>query len=477
MYMLIYDQIHSCSMFLWLHWWSLVSQLRPACSRRRTFYWLIIVLAALCTRQDLAGVTSFVRALGLKSRCYGCLLDFFHSSALCPDHLARVWTRLILKVHPGIERCNGRIVVLADGLKKGKAGRKMPAVKLLHQSGAANTKPDFIMGHSCQALTFLGRVGQFYHAIPLCARIHEGLVFSNRDRRTLLDKLLLLLAELKLPEPVLLIADAYYASGKIIRGLFATGGQLISRVRKNACAFERAPAPGRRVRGRPLVYGRKVRLRELFDAVLQQMPSPAYGETNVTLQWTSRDLLWRPARCVVRFVAVIHPTRGRLILMSTDLSLSASQIIRLYSLRFKIEVSFKHALHTVGVWAYHFWMMDMKPIRRGSGDQFLHRQSELYRVAVRRKLAAYHRHIQIGLVAQGLLQCLAATAPKLVWSHFSSWLRTRRSPGCPSEFVVATALRHHLPDFLAAGPADSTWKKFLRSRLDLDQMQGARLAA
>jgi hypothetical protein len=42
------------------------------------------------------------------------------------------------------------------------------------------------------------------------------------------------------------------------------------------------------------------------------------------------------------------------------------------------------------------------------GDQFLHHTSAAYRAAVRRKLAAYHRHIQIGLVAQGFLQCLAA---------------------------------------------------------------------
>ena len=155
-------------MSLWFHWWSVVSQLRSACSRRRTFYWLVLVLAALCTRGDLAGVTSFVRALGRRGHCYGCLLDFFHSAALCPDRLARVWTRLVLKVHPGIERSNGRLVVLADGLKKGKCGRKMPAVKLLHQSGESNTKPSFIMGHSCQALALLARVDAFTTPFP-CA--------------------------------------------------------------------------------------------------------------------------------------------------------------------------------------------------------------------------------------------------------------------------------------------------------------------
>ena len=455
----------------------MVSQLRSACPRRRTFFWLVIVLAALCTRQDMAGVTSFVRALGLRSECYGCLLDFFHSSALCPDNLARIWTRLVIKIHPGVERCQGRLVILADGLKKSKCGRKMPAVKLLHQSSDSNTKPDYIMGHSCQALALLARVGRFHHAIPLCARIHEGLVFSNRDQRTLLDKLLLLLARLQLSEPVLLVADAYYASGKIIHGLLDKGGHLVSRLRKNACAFEPVPPGARRTRGRPRFYGKKLRLCELFNAVLQTMASPAYGELGVTLKWTSRDLLWRPAGCLVRIVAVIHPTRGRILLVSTDLSLAAAQIIRLYALRFKIELSFKHALHTLGAWTYHFWMKPMRPIKRGHGDQFLHRQSEKYRDGIRRKLASYHRHIQIGLLAQGLLQCLAALQPALVWTHFASWLRTTRSPACPSEFVVATSLRHSLPDFLTAGPADPFWRKFLRARLDLAQFVGARLAA
>ena len=59
---------------------------------------------------------------------------------------------------------------------------------------------------------------------------------------------------------------------------------------------------------------------------------------------------------MARFVWVIHPHRGRLILLSTDLSSSPLDIIRLYGWRFKIELGFKQAIHTVGAYAYHFWM-------------------------------------------------------------------------------------------------------------------------
>jgi hypothetical protein len=41
-------------------------------------------------------------------------------------------------------------------------------------------------------------------------RIHEGLVWSNRDRRTLLDKMLALLNIAAVPDPFYFVGDAYY---------------------------------------------------------------------------------------------------------------------------------------------------------------------------------------------------------------------------------------------------------------------------
>lgn len=456
-------------MVLWIAWFKAVVHLRPACSRRRTYAWMVLVLMGLCTRTDLLGVSSFVRGLGLEPSVYKRLLHLFHSSALKLDQLTELWTRWCRDAFPAFS-VGAHRVCIADGLKAPKEGRKMPAVKKLHQESANNSKPPFIFGHSFQCLSLLTRTAQGHAAaVPLAARICEGVVWSNRDRRSQLDRLVLLFLSVAaaLQAAVVLVADAYYASRKVILPLLAAGHHLVTRARKNAVAYEPAPKPKRRRRGRPRLYGKRVRLRDLLtdSALFESVPSPVYGDNDVIIAYRCVDLLWRPVGRLVRFVLVHYPGHGSIILMSTDLTMDPLDVIILYAYRFKIELGFRHALHVVGTYAYHFWMMAMTPIRRVTGNQYMHHRSERYRHQVRRKLAAYHRHVQLGCIAQGLLQYLAITCTTTVWQLFRSWLRTMHTDRPPSELVVAHALRSSLPDFLAADPADPILAKFLRRRL------------
>jgi len=465
---------------LWGIWWNAILLLRPAFSRLRTFMWFATAVAGLTVRMELLGVTSIVRALNLRPGLYTKLLDHFHSSGVKLDRLSVLWAQAVLRLFPSPVRVNGRLVLVGDGIKAPKRGKKMPAVKLLHQQSESNTKPEYIMGHSMQAVGLLVHAAKSVFSVPLAVRIHEGLVWSNRDKRTLLDKMLGLLEILAINVPFYFVADAYYAAGKMVTGLLEQGNHLVTRVKSNAVAY--APASrkkGRKTRGRPKTYGKKIKLKSLLANVnaMQQVASPVYGENNVTLRYRVHDLLWRPAGRLVRFVVAVHPTRGSCILMCTDTSLSAVDIIHLYGLRFKIECSFKQAVRQIGTFAYHFWMKDMTPLRHHNGNQYLHRKSADYRDRVKRKMRAYHAFIQAGVVAQGLLQYLALVTPKLVWDSFGSWLRTIRPGIAPSEFVVANALRQTLPEFLLAPAKSDSLAKFIADRQDTQNMRIFRLAS
>jgi len=277
------------SHLLWLAWLRALQPLRPACSRTATFLWLLVVLAALCLRPDWAGVTSLVRGLGLSDASYYCLLHFFHSPALNRDRLTHLWRQSLLHLfRRRLVRVNGRLVVLADGLKRPKEGRKLPAVKSLHQESRCNAKASFIRGHSLQAVALLVEAAGLCFAVPVAARSHEGIVGSARDRRTLLDKLSALLLGLRWHGPLTLVADAYYAAAKFARSLLDRGHHLVTRVRSNAVAYfppsqrhSRNPRRGRR-----RLYGPKTRRRDWFRYRNQflKAPSPVYGERGISLR-------------------------------------------------------------------------------------------------------------------------------------------------------------------------------------------------
>ena len=238
---------------LWGSWWIAIQLLRPAFSRLSTFMWFATIVAGITVRADTLGVTSIVRALNLRPKLYHRLLAHFHSTGVKLDRLAALWAQVVLGLFPSPVRVNGRLVLVGDGIKIAKRGKKMPAVKLLHQQSESNTKPEYIMGHSLQAVSLLVHAAQSFFAVPLAARIHEGLVWSNRDKRTLLDKMLGLLGILAIGTPFYFVADAYYAAGKVVRGLLDQGHHLVTRVKSNALPIFPSNQP--KARGREARLG------------------------------------------------------------------------------------------------------------------------------------------------------------------------------------------------------------------------------
>lgn len=468
-------------MNLWRPWYSCVQEFQAACSRSRTFLYLVLVLVGFSLRWECAGVTSFIRAISLEPVLYKGFLHFFnYSTSFKLSMVTAIWVQMVHRLFP-VLRVGEYVVYVADGLKIAKEGKKMPGVKKLYQPSENNSKAAYIMGHSFQVLALLvGTMGRHVAAVPLISRIHEGVMWFPGDRRSLLDKLAtMFLQTVSSDSPLaLLVADAYYASRKVITPLLKEGHQILTRVRSNAVAYQPGEPPKVKRKGAWKKYGMKIHLRTHFDQLdkFVQTRSSVYGETHTQIGYRTETLMWRPIGKLVRFVWVHHPTRGNMILMCTDLSLDPLKLIELYGYRFKIEVGFRSAIHGIGSYAYHFWMKAMNPIRRKEGKQYLHKKSNAYRKAVKRKIEAYHRFVQLGCIAQGLLQYLSLGYGKEVWQQFRSWLRTMKTNNPPSEMVVSYALRSSLFDFLVNSPQDHNLKKIISKNMTMERMQEYQIA-
>ena len=286
-------------------------------------------------------------------------------------------------------------MVLVDGLKRPKEGKKMPGVKSLHQESRCNAKASFIMGHSLQACRGLGSCVceedlPCRAACPHSRGGWSGVIAPAAPCWTNWGALL---------GSTFALGKTGDRSGRrlLCRRQICPG--LKPRLRATVWSRGFAPPPwltfpvatlrpAKRRRTRRALYGHKTKLRDWFHLQNRfiKAPSPVYGEAGVTLRYYTYDLLWRRLGRLVRFVWVIHPTRGQLVLLCTDLTLPPLDIIRLYGWRFKIEVISSRPFTPFGAYAYHFWMEKHETHSAAATARNIPTASpESYRQALRRK--------------------------------------------------------------------------------------------
>lgn len=462
-------------MKLWIEWMALVNTLRSSCSRQRSFFWIVAVLIGFTVKFDLNGVTSFIRGIGLSPCYYTCMLHIFSSSAIDLIKLRELWIRLVIAKFIGIVKLNGKLAIIGDGLKIGKEGKKMPGVKKLHQDSQNNKKAPFIMGHSIQVVSLLIQGLCGYFAVPLTGEIHEGFRFNSKKNLTLLDKMFDILLGLKLKEPFYFIADKYYCSGRFLKQLINAGNHMITMMKSNAVAYY--PAKNIKKRGRHKTYGDKVKLFSLFNSENMQFISVALpNNSKVMIQYCVLELLWKPLGGLARFVFTRHPEKGNSIVMTTDLTLDPLEAIMGYGFRFKIEVMFKNAIYQIGAFMYRFWIKMIAPTKRFGKEKILQFAPTSLKNKIKEKQKAYNLFIQLGFIAQGLMQYLSINYTQIVWNNFGSWLRTIRSNLPPSEKVVGLAMSNTFLEFLTDCKTEPIFKKFIQKRIDIDNIPGCKLA-
>src|SRR5665647_3028340 len=125
------------------------------------------------------------------------------------------------------------------------------------------------------------------------------------------------------------------------------------------------------------------------------------------------------------------------ILVSTDLTLEATDIIRLYGYRFKIECTFREMKQVIGGFSYHFWSKSMPKLKRylkkGEAHPLEHVTSEKEKRNILLTVKAIEGYVMCSCIAMGLLQLIAVRYSHRVPALFFRYLRT------PSKTIVSEA--------------------------------------
>ena len=117
----------------------------------------------------------------------------------------------------------------ATASRSPSAAARMPAVKLLHQQFEANTQArNTSRGTSLQAVSLLVQAASSFFAVPLAVRIHEGLgVVQSRSPHPARQNARTSSASPPASNnPSTFVADAYYATHKIVAGLLKQNNHL-----------------------------------------------------------------------------------------------------------------------------------------------------------------------------------------------------------------------------------------------------------
>jgi hypothetical protein len=156
--------------------------------------------------------------------------------------------------------------------------------------------------------------------------------------------------------------DAYFSNNPFIQPLMDANIHVITRLRDNAVAYLDAEPQPKGKRGPKPKHGKKIKVYDLLKMYEQKTEEVfLYGKRHkvqlVTIELTMLDLT-KKVKVVVTKTAKGKPTA----FISTDLTLTAAQILEIYGSRFSIELSFRDMKQHLGLEDYQH--QDILPVLR-----------------------------------------------------------------------------------------------------------------
>jgi len=457
---------------------------RSVFSRQRSWLLFCAVVLSFLAAPEMIGVTSMCRFWHGDEPVYHRLLHFFRSKAYNFGALLAAWQDYVLRQAVAVQVA-GRCLLLGDHTYVVKDGGRMPGVVSLHQTSETQHKPSYFRGQCWGAVGLVVGALEACFCLPLELRIHQG--FRHLGPAQPASP-----ADPSLPErvvqmalafavghdcPAFLVLDAFFSTAGVFRlagSVYSIALQqpylmILTRAKKNYVAyFPAALKPADRPGPQPR-YGEKVHLMECFDHLqgFDTVECCVYGQREV-VRLMSVPLLWKPLGDWLLFIFTIT-SRGPLVLMCSDLTLSPVTALELYCVRTRMEILFAVLKNLLGAFRFHFWTPRLpRHSRRPTSNRCLKTPAVEYQPTVAACWQAYELFVLCAMIAQGLLQLIALRFGAEVWQHHQFYLRTR-SRALPSEKTVRQVLAPLVIKQLLHLPQNSIITKIRRAFLGAEE--------
>ena len=442
---------------------------RKCFARTATFEWFAVITIGLMLRSDHLGVTSIVRELSLVESAYMSMLHFFRSKAWFIGDFMPAWVEILKKTTVLVKESE-RYILIGDGVKQPKEGRKIPGVKSLRQDSDNSSKKEYIHGQLFGGIGVLAGNGTKDYCVLLSARLHDGIAAIQRwwadetlpgdsyGEESHVVKTVLDAANVvkRLGESFLLL-DRLYLTRPMLTALEKVPGlSVVTKAKCNCKAF--FPPGPYKGRGAKAKKGPEVKVASLFTthaSFFREAVLNLYG-ADETVRYFCIDLRWGEGLYrELRFVLTVTGTT-KSILVSTDLTLSPAQIIQLYGKRFKIECSFRELKQVVAGFACHFWSKAMPKLQKFKSNEVNQANladvtDERARRLITSTVQAIEGFVQVSIIALGLLQLVGLLFGLEVNNGSTRFMRTV-SNLTPSERSVADFMRKSIYSVLAFLP-------------------------
>lgn len=307
-------------------------------------------------RHTVTGVLRAAGAVGPGYKHHSCFHRFFNIAAWKFEDLSHVLIGLVVRLVP-----QGQPIYAATDDTLGHHTGKHIRAASMHRDELLSTRAKVVFhwGHVWVVLAIVVYVPicKRHFALPVLWRLYRSVKLCKKEGRSFLKKTELaaqmvgVLARAVPSRTVYLLADAAYANSSVIEEL-PPNVHFVGRSRLDAALYAE---PGRKKgRGRPRIKGKR-------------LPSPAgraksrrgwmrlrvnvYGR-RATVEVKVFDALWYVVAGGrrLRFVLVRgwpgHDHDD--VLVTTDLTLTAKDVIEVYCLRWKIEVTFEDSKGKLG---------------------------------------------------------------------------------------------------------------------------------